>query len=361
MNARVRSWILVAVVSSAACSSSNSNSDVSIDQACADIAAARCHLRSVCSVPEGNSSTGANLLENYGDLDTCLGREALACKNGLMAPQTGNSATLVDTKCVVAFSGYTCADFFDNQPPQACVPTGPAADGAPCAFNAQCQSGFCQGTKDSACGTCGPATVTSADCSNSTCQRGDRCLTATSTCAAVVVLNGVCDETHPCDRGLSCVGSDASTGTTGTCQTAGIHEGDACGGTMPGCDATRGLYCGGPSGSKTCRRVGYGGTAAGADGGITASDAGVSGPTPAGTPCGRLADGTRVGCVAGTCYGANGVAASSELGSCLPFAADGEACDIMVGPGCMSPARCVTTSGTAGTCVVPTASLCPAP
>jgi hypothetical protein len=99
MNARVPSWIAVAVVSSAvACGSSSSNgkSSVTVDQACADIAQARCHLRSDCSVPEGETGLGFNVLENYGDLDTCLAREALGCQNGLAAPQNGNSPNNVE-------------------------------------------------------------------------------------------------------------------------------------------------------------------------------------------------------------------------------------------------------------------------
>ncbi len=350
---------VTAMVSIAAigCSSSSS-SGVSVDQACSDIAQARCNLRSECSLPDGADGPGFSLLENYGDLPTCLMRETQACKNGLAAPQTGQNPGAVEM-CVVAFASYTCVDFFNNLPPTPCTPTGPRADGATCTFNAQCSSGFCNGTKDSACGTCGAAPATDEDCSTSTCSRGDRCLGATSTCAAVVTSNGICDETHPCDRGLSCVGSNAKTGTTGTCETAGTRVGVPCGGTMPGCDPTRGLYCGGPSGAKTCLRIGYAGTTAGPDGGVTAADGGASGPTPAGTACGQLADGTRVGCVAGACYTATGVATGSDTGACQPFAADGAACDTMLGPGCMQPASCVTSSGTAGTCVIPVASMCP--
>jgi hypothetical protein len=359
MKLRAGSSVVLAAISVAAvgCSSSNSNGP-SVDQACGDIAQARCNLRTECSLPDGESGLGFNLLENYGDMTTCLAREKLACQNGLSAPHTGQSASAVEM-CVVAFASYTCTDFFNNLPPTECTPTGALATGATCAFNAQCSSGFCNGTKNSACGTCGPAPATGDDCSTSTCERGDRCLGATSTCAAVVTSNGVCDETHPCDRGLSCVGSNAKTMTTGTCETAGTRVGVACGGTMPGCDATRGLYCAGPSGSKTCTRIGYAGTTAGADGGITAADGGASGPTPAGTACGQLADGSRVGCAAGTCFTGNGVASGSDTGTCQPYAADGQGCDTAVGPGCMSPARCVTTTGTAGTCVVPTASMCP--
>ena len=349
----------LALLPTAGCSSGNSSS-ITIAQACADVAMARCNLRSQCTLPDGVVGVGANVLETYGDMPTCLQREALACTNGLSAPQTGNNPAAVET-CIAKFSSYSCMDFFDNLPPMDCTPLGARADGATCTFNAQCQSGFCNGIKNAVCGTCGAPPAEGDDCSDSACTRGDRCLGATSTCATVVSSNGMCDGTHPCDRGLSCVGSDAKTMTPGTCETAGTRVGLACGGSMPGCDATRALTCQGPSGAKTCTPTGYGGTTSGPDGGITAaSDGGAPDPTPTGTACGALPDGTRVGCVAGDCYTDSGRASGSDLGTCKPFAADGEACDATVGPGCMAPARCVVSAGsTAGTCVVPVGSMCP--
>ena len=116
-----------------------------------------------------------------------------------------------------------CASFFDNLPPMACTPIGPRAAGATCTFNGQCMSGSCNGTKDSVCGTCGSPPAIGDDCRDSTCAEGDRCLAATDTCAAVVGSNGTCDATHPCDRGYSCVGENAKTMTSGTCET-GVHQ-----------------------------------------------------------------------------------------------------------------------------------------
>jgi len=114
---------------------------------------------------------------------------------------------------------------------------------------------------------------------------------------------------------------------------------------------------------------GYNGSVT-ADGGATptATDAGAesttgAAPTSAGTPCGQLADGSRVGCVAGDCYTATGLASGSDLGACQPLADDKGACDRAVGPSCMFPARCVVSGGdggTAGTCLVPDATTtCP--
>ena len=167
------------------------------------------------------------------------------------------------------------------------------------------------------------------------------------------------------------MGQNDKTMTTGICQMASTQVGAACGGTtLPGCDGTRGLYCGGPSGAKTCLQIvypGYNGSVD-ADAGTTTAGAiptdggSIAPPSPAGTPCGLLGDGSRVGCVAGECYTATGVATGSDLGACKPFAADTAACDTSVGPGCMFPARCVVSGGdggTAGACVVPVATMCP--
>jgi hypothetical protein len=351
----------LSVLASLSVDCGSNNSGISIAQACADVALARCNLGSQCSEPPGTPGTGFNILESYGDQQTCLTRQTLACSNGLMAPATGNSPAKVE-KCVAEFNTYTCQDFYDNDPPADCTATGSRANGSGCTFNGQCTSGYCQGTKSSICGTCADAPAAGADCSSSTCAPGQRCIAASLQCQIPLPLGDTtCDASHPCDQGLVCVGNDTATMTTGTCETAGTQIGQACGGTMPGCDPTLGLYCGGPTGSKTCLLVAYGTASAdaGTDGSAGSADAG--GGSGAGVPCGLLADGTRHGCVAGSCYTAAGAPATgSDLGACKPFAPDNMPCDSAQGPDCLPPARCVVVGiGTAGTCLVPTASMCP--
>jgi hypothetical protein len=158
------------------------------------------------------------------------------------------------------------------------------------------------------------------------------------TCEDVVSLNGSCDSTHPCDNGLACVG-DTST-VAGSCETAGTATGASCGGgSMPGCDGTMGLYCGGAAGAKTCMAIALVGT---------------------GQACGVLADGTHAACTRGDCYTATGLAGSGEMGTCKDAVDAPSACDTTLGPGCLAPARCVVSgdAGTAGTCVVPVGSMC---
>jgi hypothetical protein len=77
-----------------------------------------------------------------------------------------------------------------------------------------------------------------------------------------------------------------------------------------------------------------------------------------GAACGTMADGSFAQCIKGDCYTSTGPAAANMTGTCKADAADGAACDVALGPNCTTPARCVPTSGTAGTCVVPLGSSC---
>ena len=340
---RNRTWgIVVAVLGAGGWAAGcGSTSGPSIQQACADVAAARCNQRSTCTALAGSSASGASLGRVYGDMATCVQRETLACQNGLTAPQTGNSPTEVEA-CVKAFPTYSCADFFDNNPPADCAITGARANGATCTFGGQCGSGFCQGAKTSVCGACADPPADGTDCSDSACGHNQRCVNADNTCESVVSLNGACDGTHPCDSGLACVGSTAT--TMGTCQNGGSMIGVACGNgaATTACDNSLGLYCAGPSGSKTCMPI------------VLVGD---------GMPCGLLPDGSRTDCLAGDCYTATGIATGSAVGTCKASVrenAANPACDLALGPGCLAPARCVVTGGggTAGTCIVPVATMC---
>jgi hypothetical protein len=330
---------LIAAAAAAAGCGGSGPSGVSASQACADLASARCNQRSMCSSLAAGGGPGASLVRVYGDLATCLEREALACRNGLGAPQTGNSPARVEA-CVAAYPTYSCQDFFDNNPPADCAVTGARPSAATCTFNGQCASGYCQGVKTSGCGACADPPAAGADCSASTCWHNQRCVAATATCQAVVSLNGACDGAHPCDNGLACVGATAT--AAGACQTAATTPGAACGAGMPACDNTLGLFCAGAAGAKTCAAI----TLVGA-----------------GMPCGTLADGTRADCRAGDCYTATGPANGATMGTCQAAVRETDAdprCDTALGPGCLPPARCLLTgAGTAGTCVVPTAALCP--
>src|SRR5579862_4171772 len=92
-------WLAVAA---AGCSSSGSSSSkdggpsVGIAAACSDVAQARCNQGSECSLADGETGTGFNILENYGDSATCVARQTLNCTNALNAPQNGNTPTQIE-------------------------------------------------------------------------------------------------------------------------------------------------------------------------------------------------------------------------------------------------------------------------
>ena len=334
-------FLTLTIIALAGCGSSSSKStdggpdaDASsgptIQQACSDVAQAECTKRMSCS---GSDS----ITRAFGTMENCIAREVLSCTNGLAAPQTGNSPTLVE-QCVAAFATYSCSDFFNNNPPAPCAATGPRATGAVCAFNGQCASGYCAGIKGASCGTCQAPPAPGTSCLASACGHGQTCAQGTMMCEALGALNASCDATDPCGEGLTCVGAVASTSTPGTCQAAIETAGMACGGTMPGCDGTNGLFCGGPSGTKTCMAITYVGD---------------------NIPCGDLSSTSHAECTAGGCYTSTGPAGAGETGTCKSDAADGTACDTVLGPGCITPARCVTTGdASAGTCTIPLGSTC---
>ncbi len=331
----------VALIALAGCGSTTAKSkdggqdtapSTTIQQACSDIAQAQCAKRMSCS-------GGASITHAFGTMENCVAREMVACTNGLGAPQTGNSPALVE-QCVAAFGTYSCADFFNNNPPAPCAATGPRATGAACAFNGQCGSGYCAETKNAACGTCQPSPSPGASCDGTACGHDQACVQATMMCAAFGALNGSCDANDPCGYGLTCVGAVASSSTPGTCLTAAETAGTACGGgTMPGCDGTNGLFCGGAAGAKTCMAITYVGD---------------------GAPCGDLSTTSHAECTAGGCYTSTGPAGSGQTGTCKADTADGTACDIVLGPGCVTPARCVLTGadGSDGTCEIPLGATC---
>jgi hypothetical protein len=307
------------------------------DTACADSAAARCAQRATCT-----NSVG--ITKVYGDMATCLAREKLSCTNALAAKGTGNTPDRVE-QCVAALKTESCADYLSGNIPAACVNTGTLADAAGCAFAGQCSSTYCTGLTNAACGTCGEPVASGGDCTNGgTCARGQTCFTTPGSmgmamsCITEGVAGASCTRSMPCAAGLSCVGM-MTMGATGMCMPAGTAVGTACdptSRTAPGCDRSVGLFCNATS--KTCTAVTFAAN---------------------GAACGVGSDGNLIDCTAGVCYGSVIGGAMPMMGTCKADAADGAACDTTNGPGCISPARCVTASGsTAGTCQLSDATKC---
>lgn len=295
-------------------------SDLSKDQACTDLATARCGQLMTCSA--------ADLEKRWPDANTCEAREKLACMNSLSAPQTAATPTTVKA-CADALAQSSCDAFLSAaMPPTACLPQhGPRAAGAPCAFAAECASGFCSVADDAVCGTCAAEPAPGDSCASSGCGPTMTCVKSTMTCQVPVSAAGACGKDLPCEVGLSCVGSTAT--TMGTCQAEVTTAGGTCDPkqmTGPSCSGGAGLTC------------------------DTAMLKCVTQPlASANQPCGLVGT-TRTACSGGaTCS----IPQGETMGVCVAPAADGGACNIDSGPGCITPAKCVS-----GSCQLPGSMTC---
>ena len=239
----------------------------------------------------------------------------------------------------MAYAGWACTDLLNGENiPTACVQaTGPGAAGVSCAFNAQCQSGFCAIAPASACGVCAAAP-----------KAGDSCANLTGCGQGLLLHERHADlrdrrrdgrqvwQGSPVRSGPLCVGANATAGTMGTCQTAVSMQGAACDAaakTGPACDRDMGLTCN--STSKQCEPLAV-----------------VGG----GQPCGDVnSQGVACGS-AGVCTGAMGTTA----GTCTAAVADGATCSTPGLHGCETLSRCIVAGegGTTGTCAMQTATAC---
>src|SRR5262249_28108880 len=144
--------------------------------------------------------------------------------------------------------------------PTPCAALGPRAAGATCTFNGQCASGFCSGNKTAVCGVCAAVPGAGDACVSSNCGHGQTCVNATMTCATRGANGDACHAADPCGNDLGCVGAVASTNTPGTCQPTSAALDTPCGGgTMPGCEGSKGFFCGGAAGAKTCMAITFAG------------------------------------------------------------------------------------------------------
>jgi hypothetical protein len=271
---------------------------------------------------------------------TCLARRTKNCTNSLGAPGTGATPTTSEA-CVAAYATYSCADFMNSNPPAACRPQpGTGAAGAACAFDAQCQSAFCQIPRGNECGTCAAPPSPGDSCANlAHCPSGLFCTKNSKVCTTHSQLGGACDSDTTCGYGLLCVGVNEEAGTQGTCMAAVSDDGGACDRTAktgPGCDSALNLYC---TKSDTCAPYSF---------------------AASGEPCKFVDD-------AGTytiCTGASVCVAdptTAQTGTCTGPAQDDQPCDTSASNGCITPAECVGTvvdGGVAGTCIFASAASC---
>jgi hypothetical protein len=301
-------------------------------QACADLAMAECEKRVSCT--NKVNPAGAGLVRVFGTMDACLAREALQCMSTLAAPDSGHNTTKVE-QCVAAYATYSCDDFYDDNPPDICRPAGTRANGAACDYGAQCKSGYCGNAKNTLCGMCADTPAVGASCVTSDCGRDQMCDGTTTTCVAPGKAGDACDA-EICGYALTCPAAGTLTSTR-TCATTTDTAGAACGAIammLPQCDGIQGLSCEGAVGSKTCVAQAF---------------------VADGMPCGALTSGFAT-CIAGSCYTDKGLIGAGETGTCKADAADDASCDIVAGPACQLPARCVVKGGNSGKCTIPTGS-----
>jgi hypothetical protein len=222
---------------------SGCDSSVSAEQACLDLASARCAAFSSCS-PH-------TLAMMFGDAATCRSREHDACRARLVAP--GSSATpTFEEGCALATVRESCADFFTNRPPLACIaPPGGLSGGAACVDDAQCAGGTCNLDSSTSLGTCGVPAGSGEPCSQRSCAHGLLCQGAMPVCVQPQPNGAACSDGLPCAIGGSCVGAMPS--QMGTCEPAVTQAGATCDplqATGPGCSLDLDLTCD-PS-SNTC-------------------------------------------------------------------------------------------------------------
>jgi hypothetical protein len=290
-----------------ACSTSN-NSNPSPDAACASLASALCKRISDCS--------SFAVTSDYGDEATCETREKISCLATLNAPSTSETASLAQS-CAGAVPSLACADLVNHKIPDGCK-SGPGAlaDGAACGDDSQCKGERCRIPTGQSCGVCSTIAAAGTACTTtSNCDYGLVC--ANSLCVAPGAGGATCDAGHPCGGGFACL--------NGTCS-AVLAAGATCDATAQNCDPLAGLICL-PS-TKVCATITF--AAAGGACGLTSS-----------------------GYVACSGKGFCKRAATSQTGTCVAAAADGQPCDDNNGPNCVSPAVC-----TNGACKLPDSSAC---
>jgi hypothetical protein len=301
------------------------------NQACGDRAHANCIEIQTCSVEV--------LATTYGDEGTCEMQLKLFCLNSLAVATNGNSAAQAEA-CARAFGTEPCTDYFDLKPVAACVQAkGSFDDGTPCVFAGQCATGFCAIVPGAACGVCAEAPMPGDSCAAlTTCGQTLTCLSATKQCVGYATQGAPCGSGQPCGAGLFCVGATAA--QQGMCQPA-IEQMDAgCdpqGKTGSGCDRLASLTCN--SMTKQCAPIVF---------------------AAAGQACGANVGGQFAACAgAATC-----VAQTTDAGPpsiCVPAASENAKCDLVAGPFCLDPERCIVTddASTSGTCQFPSATACP--
>jgi hypothetical protein len=286
-------------------SSSSSGGNATAAEACAALGASVCAKVNECS---------QFLLElTYGDIATCEARIALGCPS--VFDSLGSTTTPDDmAACAEAYSTVSCNDLYGRKLPPGCTfPPGTQANGMACGREVQCASGHCS-NEGELCGVCAaPLAVGGACKSSNDCEPSLFC--AQGKCAVAGDVGATCDAAAPCITGIPCSG--------GKCVEP-LGPGQTCDMAAPNCDTLQGLGC---NMMGICQKVK------------------LAGP---GEACG-LQGTDYIACKGGGfCK-----TMMNGAGTCVAPAADGAACDEVMGPRCLPGARC-----SSGKCVLADGSSC---
>lgn len=328
-------FLLLALSLVPACHSSGSSPDTAAaEAACTLDAQTFCDKRKTCW-PEGTNDF--RFQQNWGTLARCQEDRMKSCLADVGREGSGVSSARVQS-CAMALSAQTCENFLAGiaLPTSACPPiVGKIDDGAMCVVSNQCKSNYCDRAEDQLCGKCT--------------DKGG--------------IGGACDQNSDCAGGLTCQ-TTADT-LSHACMMPGpaaakAKAGEACGGTLPGCDT--GLTCVGMAMMKTCMAdVTMPGAPcdpthkmlADCDSSTQHLYCNRTGLTcelrkfaAAGQPCNDLADGSFAICSGGArCVRPKDATTGMRPaeGKCVAAAAENAPCyrDGADGPGCEVPLRCV--------------------
>jgi hypothetical protein len=282
---------------------------VTADQATTDVANAYCNRAQECAP--------AYVTVGFGDVATCATRLKATLTPSLGAAGVTETPAQYEA-CAQALPNATCADLLGRSMPAPCQPVpGTLADGAACAVDGQCASSHCGLAVNAVCGTCSATSGAGGACNvDDDCQDGMTC--QSSVCVTYGAENASCDTTHPCRPDLGC-----KSGACTTPSAAGI----ACQSSAE-CDNLHGVFC--DPLTMVCANVSF------------------AAPNAA---CG-LVDQQIVVCTGPGSLCGNETA-PTYTGACVPYAADGAACDATNGPLCNGGAVCAQ-----GKCAIPDPAQC---
>lgn len=194
-----------------------------LQTACDQRAKAHCERFMTCA-------GALRLAEEWGDQATCEKRLALDCVTELESPMVSSTAESTTACAGELGAQACEDFLYGRPTPSCARKPGKAADGAPCVRDEECASTSCNVPRGAACGTCETGLQENAPCgmAGTSCVFGLSCEGPRNmqVCRRPAAQGAACSANSDCDDGLDCVG--ASNMAQGTCQPEIKMEGAAC-------------------------------------------------------------------------------------------------------------------------------------